>query len=226
MKISDNYITSNLVCYADVEDMPTASTTWKNKVTGKETITITNPSLEGASPNQGVYINSNEKSTLDTGIMLTNDASCTLEMLVRGYSIYDQGVNVFYLSTCNKRTQPLDIGFSINNTNKTIGADFRNGTNFIKAFSSDTSYTSDTWVHIIATYDSINGIIETFINGKSVATQTVPKSITHSSNVSINIDKTALARVVIGMIRVYDGTALNSNEVQANYLYEKNKRSF
>lgn len=223
-EISDYYVTSNLVCYADVEDMPTASTTWKNKVTGEETITITNPSLEGASPNQGVFIN--QPSTLDTGIMLTNDASCTLEMLVRGYSIYAQGANVFYLSTCNKRTQPLDKGFSINNTNKTIGADFRNGTNFIKAFSSDTSYTSDTWVHIIATYDSINGIIETFINGKSVATQTVPKSITHTSNVSINIDKTVLAKVVIGMIRVYDGKALNSNEAQANYLYEKNKRSF
>ena len=225
-EISDNYVTSNLVCYADVEDMPTASTTWRNKVTGEETITITNPSLEGKSPNQGIYINSNTNSTLDTGIMLTNDASCTLEMLVRGYSIYDQGSNVFYLSTCKKRTQPLDIGFSINNTNKTIGADFRNGTDFIKALSSDTSYTSDTWVHIIATYDSINGIIETFINGESVATQTVPKSITHSTNVSINIDKTILARVVIGMIRVYDGKALNSNEVQANYLYEKNKRSF
>lgn len=224
-EISDYYVTSNLVCYADVEDMPTASTTWKNKVTGEETITITNPSLEGTSPNQGIYIN-NTNSTLDTGIMLTNDASCTLEMLVRGYSIYDQGSNVFYLSTCNKRTQPLDKGFSINNTNKKIGADFRNGTDFVKAFGSDTSYTSDTWVHIIATYDSINGIIETFINGESVATQTVPKSITHTSNVSINIDKTTLARVAIGMIRVYDGKALNSNEVQGNYLYEKNKRSF
>ena len=225
-EISDNYVTSNLVCYADVEDMPTASTTWRNKVTGEETITITKPSLEGASPNQGIYINGDEESTLDTGITLTNDASCTLEMLVRGYSIYAQGNNIFYLSTCNKRTQPIDIGFSINNTIKKIGADFRDGTNFIKAFSSDTSYTSNTWVHIIATYDSINGIIETFINGESVATQTVPKSITHSSNVSINIDKTNLARVVIGMIRVYDGKALNSNEVQANYLYEKNKRSF
>ena len=225
-EISDYYVTSNLVCYADVEDMPTASTTWKNKVTGKETIMITNPSLEGASPNQGVYINGDNESTLDTGIMLTNDASCTLEMLVRGYSIYDQGANVFYLSTCNKLTQPIDIGFSINNTHKTIGADFRNGTNFIKAFSSDTLYTSNTWVHIIATYDSINGIIETFINGESVATQTVPKNITHSSNVSINIDKNALVRVVIGMIRVYDGKALNSNEAQANYLYEKNKRGF
>ena len=224
-EIPDDYVTSNLVCYADVEDMPTASTTWRNKVTGEETITLTNPALEGASPNQGLYIN-NTSSTLDTGIMLTNDVSCTLEMLVRGYSIYDQGSNVFYLSTCKKRTQPLDIGFSINNTSKKIGADFRNGKDFIKALSSDTSYTSDTWVHIIATYNSINGTIETFINGESVATQTVPKSITHSTSVSINIDKISLAKVVIGMIRVYDGKALNSNEVQANYLYEKNKRSF